>query len=230
MIKTKITAIINKTIKVILIIILSVIIALIAYFIENKEKNEQWNMPPLEPPFQSGIQATIYYYSHDVEKLSTKYNLPYSYLMALIMLETSGEYLPKSRFEKHVYHKLKSLRDGKLSKYEDITQQDIQNLDNKTLKELATSWGPFQIMGYKSIKMNIPVNELYGDKALEYGVQWINKEYGYLLRQGRFADAFHYHNTGHIIPKNGKKFTTDPYYVDKGLKLMKTFKQLAKEQ
>jgi len=37
------------------------------------------------------------------------------------------------------------------------------------------------------------------------------------LREDRYKDAFHMHNTGHLYPKSGKPRTHDPYYVAKGL-------------
>ena len=146
------------------------------------------------------------------------------------MLESSGKRNPHPRFEKWVYLKLKAVQQGRLSHYENITRQDLKGLTDKQLRDLAKSWGPFQIMGYKSLKMGISVYDLNNYHALENGIRWINNEYGNLLRQGRYADAFHYHNTGHVIPRNGKIHTTDPTYIEKGLKYMKIFDQLSSTQ
>ncbi len=218
----------RKLLKILARIIIAVLIGILGFFLEQVHRHSQWESPPLEPPSESGIQAAIHFYGDQVKELSQKYDLPYSYLMALIMLESSGRRNPKPRFEKGVYNKLKAVRDGRLSHYENITQQDLLGMGDRQLKDLARSWGPFQIMGYKSLKMDISVHDLHNYKALENGVRWINKEYGNLLRQGRYRDAFHYHNTGHVIPHDGKTYTTDPYYVEKGIKYMKIFEQLSK--
>ncbi len=218
----------KKIIKALILIIIASILGTGLFLLEQIHRHNQWERPPLEPPSESGIQAAIHFYGKDVEKLSQKYNLPYSYLMALIMLESSGRRNPHARFERNVYLKLKAVRDGRLSHYENITRKDLQGMSDHQLRDLAKSWGPFQIMGYKSLKMGITVQDLHNYKALENGIKWINQEYGDLLRQGRYKDAFHYHNTGHIIPPSGKNYTTDPYYVEKGIQYMKIFEQLSK--
>ena len=217
----------RKLFKTLAIIIIAGLLGVLGFILEQVHRHSQWESPPLEPPSESGIQAAIHFYGDQVKELSQKYDLPYSYLMALIMLESSGRRNPHPRFEKGVYQKLKAVRDGRLSHYEDITQQDLRGMSDRQLRDLARSWGPFQIMGYKSLKMGISVHDLHNYKALENGIRWINKEYGNLLRQGRYRDAFHYHNTGHVIPRSGKIYTTDPYYVEKGIKYMKIFEQLS---
>lgn len=173
-----------------------------------------------------GKQYTIINYKKDVDFYAKKYNLPASYLLALITLESSGKKKIKPRFEKHVYTQLKALRDGKIKRFEDLTAKDLKGLSNKDLKKLAKSYGPFQIMGYKTIKMNIKVEDLEGDSAIKYGVEWINKEYGDILRAGNFKDAFHMHNTGHAFPADGKSKTHNPRYVEQGLEYMRYFSQL----
>ncbi len=173
-----------------------------------------------------GTENAIENYKSDVDKYAKKYNLPPSYLMALIMLECSGRKNVKPRFEKHVYIKLQKLRNGEIKKFEDLVQTDVKNLSNSALKELSKSYGPFQIMGYKSIKMGIDVTDLKGRKSVAYGAKWINDEYGNYLRKKRYKDAFHLHNTGQTYPKNGKPRTHDPKYVENGLYYLKYFDDL----
>lgn len=175
---------------------------------------------------QTGTEAAIKNYKEDVDYYAAKYNLPSSYLMALIMLECSGKKNISPRYEKHVYTKLKKFRDHKITRFENLTYEEVENLSDKELKALAKSYGPFQIMGYKSIKLGINVEDLQGKNAIAIGVKWINNEYGDYLRDGRFQDAFHVHNTGKIYPQSGQSETYDPKYVDNGLYYIRYFSNL----
>lgn len=170
-----------------------------------------------------GTQAAIDNYQSEVKKYADYYKLPSSYLMALIMLECSGKKHIKPRFEKHVYIKLKKFRDGEIDKFEDLTQSELKEKSDGELKELAKSYGPFQIMGYKSIKLGCTIKDLYGRNAIEYGIKWIDNEYGNALREGRFLDAFHLHNTGRVFPQSGKSETYDPEYVNNGMYYIRYF-------
>ncbi len=151
--------------------------------------------------------------------------------MALIMLESSGVRNPKPRFERHVYRALKAVKEGRRKDFEGITQRELRWMSDRDLKKLATSYGPFQIMGYKIYHLGISDwNDLNNRNAIKYGIQWINQDYGWLLRQHRYKDAFHYHNTGQLFPKDGVPRTTTPNYVDRGLKYMQIFRALDQQQ
>lgn len=172
----------------------------------------------------TSLSADIYirtnkHYGNEVWQQALKFNLPPEYLKALIILECSGLKNVPSRFEKHVYKKLKRVQAGTLSNYENITRNDLKDAKDSAIKNLASSWGPFQIMGYKCIKLNTNVKSLRGNDAIYWGVKWINNEYGEYLRNNKFEEAFRIHNTG---SPNGK--THDPDYVKNGLKHLKNFK------
>ncbi len=220
----------HKYTKILAFIIIAAITGFLGFLLDQAGQAKQWVSPPMEPPAESGIKAALHFYGKDVKKLSQKYDLSYPYLMALIMVETSGKRNPRPRFEPHIYKKLKEVRDGKRDKFENITQKDLQGMSDHQLRQLAKSWGPFQIMGYKSLQLGISVKDLHNKNALENGIRWINQEYGDLIRQGRYRDAFHYHNTGHVLPRNGRSKTTDPYYIEKGMQYMKIFQELDKMQ
>lgn len=165
-------------------------------------------------------------YHDEIAELSKEYDVPYEYLMALLVLECSGEKPAGHRYEKHVFNQLKRVRDGKQSKFENIRQEHLKELDDEGLTNLATSWGPFQLMGYKVIPMGVNVHDIRSEEgAARYGVQWIKEEYGHFLKKKKWKDAFHYHNTGKRFPLSGKSKTHDPYYVSDGLKYMKYFSE-----
>lgn len=162
-------------------------------------------------------------YGKAIDSCAKIFNLNSRYIKSLTCLECSGRTDRPNRFEKHVYKRLKNVRDGKLADYEGVTQEMLHDASDEALKNLATSWGPFQIMGYKCLHLNINVADLRGNDAVYWGVKWINMEYGHLLKKGRYRDAFHYHNTGRVYPANGKPTTYDPNYVSNGLEYMKHF-------
>lgn len=122
-----------------------------------------------------------------------------------------------------MYQKLRQVRSGHRKAFEKITKADLHDATDDALKNLATSWGPFQVMGYKCIHMNISLGQLKGDKAVYYGMKWIDTNYGSYLRKGKYRDAFHIHNTGHPYPAVGPPKTYDPSYVNRGLRYMKQF-------
>lgn len=170
-----------------------------------------------------GLQAVEINYGKEIRKQSKRYNLDAGFLMALCMLECSGRKKVPSRFEPHVYKKLLHVKKTKGSNYEKVRHGQISMLSNAALRNLASSWGPFQLMGVRSINLNCSVAELRGKNAVEKAVQWIDLEYGSLIRSGRFKDAFHKHNTGRMYPKIGPPKTFNQKYVNLGLQFMNYF-------
>jgi len=164
-------------------------------------------------------------YGQTIEEMAEKFNIPAEYLKALAMIECSGRKDMPLRYEEHVYQKLKEVQSGKRKKYENLTARKLKSLDDAGLKNLATSWGPFQIMGYKCLQMGAQVHNLRGDEAVYWGAKWINDNYGDLLRKGDFKNAFHMHNTGRRFPVDGVSQTFDPAYVSKGLHYVNYFKK-----
>ncbi|MEZ4799370.1 MAG: hypothetical protein R2809_06270 [Flavobacteriales bacterium] len=183
------------------------------------------------PEGMSTIDWAELNYRDEMLELSTKYNLPYEYLMALCVLECSGDKPAGHRFEKHVKKKLEKLQSGKRDKFENIKANDIDGCNDECLENLSTSWGPFQLMGYKCIALGVNVADLRDEElAAEVGVRWIESEYGNYLSKKKYQDAFHIHNTGQRFPLNGVSKTHSPYYVSDGLRYMKIFKDREKKR
>ena len=71
--------------------------------------------------------------------------------------------------------------------------------------------------------LDIKIRDIRGDQAVYYGVKWIDLTYGETLREKKYKDAFHIHNTGSPFPSNGISKTHDPKYCNNGLKYMDWF-------
>jgi hypothetical protein len=115
------------------------------------------------------------------------------------------------------------LRSGNIENYGFMKQKDISDATDAALVNLASSWGPFQLMGYKCIQLGISLNEIRGENAVYWGIKWIDITYGNYLRNNDFENAFHIHNTGREYPLDGKATTSNPDYVRKGLKYINYF-------
>ncbi|MBM76488.1 MAG: hypothetical protein CMK59_13865 [Proteobacteria bacterium] len=163
-------------------------------------------------------------YGEQVWTVAEEKEIPYAYLMALIVLECSGELPCGNRTEPHVYDRLKKVQQGTKSSYQHVKKKHLKKLSDEGLKNLATSWGPFQLMGYQAIELNSTVSDIRSTElGVELGARWIKKNYGNDLKAGRFKDAFHKHNTGQPYPADGKPKTHDPEYVNRGLHYMEIF-------
>ena len=172
---------------------------------------------------RAGKAAAENYYSQEVQRAAEKYDLDYGYLMALLMLECSGKKPAGARFEPNVFRRLKQVRDGKRTNYENVTAAHLADASDDALRNLATSWGPFQLMGYKCILLDVNIRDIRGPNGVEHGADWINQTYGSAMRQGRFRDCFHMHNTGQPYPRTGLPRTHDPQYVPRGMSMMNQF-------
>lgn len=173
---------------------------------------------------KGGVDMVIKHYGTQIDSAANVFKIDPAFLKALCMLECSGRKVFDQRFEPHVFRKLKSVKFNMLDNYEHVTPNLLLDANDEALKNLASSWGPFQLMGYKCLLLDIKVRDIRGDDAVFYGVKWIDMTYGEYLREGKYKDAFHIHNTGMPYPANGKPKTYDPDYCDRGLKYMEVFK------
>lgn len=213
--------------------LVAVLILFVVLFIQRYEVAE-WvrNMTGFELPIDprpaglSDMQWCEKNYKDEVAELAKNYQVSYPYLMALIVLECGGDKPAGHRYEKHIFKKLERLKEGKIKKFENIAAEDLVPLDKEGLENLSTSWGPFQLMGYKAIPLGVSVADLRSEKtATEISVRWIKQEYGHFIAKKKWKDAFHYHNTGQRFPLSGRSKTHNPYYVSDGIKYMKYFAQ-----
>jgi len=194
--------------------------ATFVYIYKHQKKTYRNAIEAVNP---GGKEAVILHYGDSINKAAITFNLSAPYLKALCMLECSGRKIVPPRFEAHVYKKLKQVKEGKLSQYEHVTPAMLYDATDDALKNLASSWGPFQLMGYKCLLLNIKIADIRGEHAIYWGAKWINETYGNKIRQGKYKDAFHLHNTGKPYPKMGKPRTYHPDYVPNGLAFMEYY-------
>ena len=177
---------------------------------------------PIGQSLLDGRFFTSRNYSNDICQLSKEYDIPANYLLALITQECSGQRPCPSRYEDHVFKRLQKVRDGSKKQMDrNVTHESIADANDEALRNLATSWGPFQLMGYQSIGLQTTVSQIRGDDSLRYGIAWIKEDYGHLLRQNRYKDAFHWHNAGRTYPNDGQ--TDSAHYVANALEYMSYF-------
>ena len=172
---------------------------------------------------QNIVDRTYANYHEQLAPLARKHSLPENYLLALIALESSGRKIIPHRFESHVHEKLKLVKNGKKSNLEKVQTSDLKNVSNETMKQLASSLVPFQILWYKSYEIGVSLEELKNKRTIDLSLKWIDLNYGKYLREGRFQDAFHYHNTGRKLPRMGPPKTYNKEYIPKGMRYMDEF-------
>lgn len=170
-----------------------------------------------------GPEALIENYGSEIDKYAKKFQLNSSFLKALCMLECSGRKPAKSRFETQVYRKLNWVKKGLVENFEHVKEKHLRDADESALINLATSWGPFQLMGYKCILLDIKIKDIRGEEGVYWAIKWINETYGTYIKKKKYKDAFHIHNTGRPIGKNGSIITYDPNYIANGMKWIDYF-------
>ncbi len=129
-----------------------------------------------------------------------------------------------------MFERLKGARDGKYNSFGSLKHDKLKNLSDGAVKNLATSWGPFQLMGYQAFELGVYVNDIRGHEAVKHGIKWCNNRYGRYLKKEKYPDCFHIHNTGQPHPKHGKPFTYDPDYIKKGMKYIQYFDYKLKDK
>ena len=182
--------------------------------------SDSLNITPWE---KSKLDRTIRNYRDRIELECDNDELSTSYFLALATLESSGKKYPKKRFEKKVYNHLKGVRDNKYKSFGSIKRKKLRGLSDGAIKNLATSWGPFQLMGYQTFELGVYVSDIRGKESVKHGIKWCYERYGKYLEKEDYRDCFHIHNTGKPFPKRGKPFTYDPDYIKKGRKYMAYF-------
>lgn len=128
-----------------------------------------------------------------------------------------------TRFEPGVFHHLQLVRDGLAKSWSHITTADLAGSTDDALRNLATSYGLTQIMGWHMI------HDLAGtiadlrdpEKHLHYAVELLNLTAGRYLRAKDFESVLRIWNSG---TPTGR--TYDPDYVHNALAVKAEYSKL----
>lgn len=131
--------------------------------------------------------------------------VPVSFLAGLISRENAMLDYDATRFEPHVFRRLKDVRDGKRKLYNGISRDDIADATDDALRALSHSYGLTQIMGWSMVKMlDGTIADLRDpDKHLTYAVKRLEIVAGAYLKRKEWEKVLRIWNTG--IP-NGKTY------------------------
>ena len=159
------------------------------------------------------LMLQLYHSMHDdITRAASGTDITPSYLAAIISLESAPPGNRNSRrFEPAVYERIKQLRDQGRP-YGNFKQSVLKKLNNRELKELSTSYGLTQIMGYHCLELGCSVQDLKGDYHLVWAVSWMQKHYQSKARNRDWAACFRIHNTGRATGTPSRRD-----YVSKGL-------------
>lgn len=153
-------------------------------------------------------------------------------LAGLISVENARLDPEASRFEKHVFTKLKRLRNPLVfwrREWNGITQQDLRGASDEALINLATSFSFTQIMGWWSIPLTrilerpVTVGMIRNQhQHLELAVRLLEHTGRRYLRVHNYGAVLRIWNTG---KPDGR--THDPRYVANALAVMNEYRRLA---
>ena len=156
----------------------------------------------------------------EIQKAVAGTDVSPAYLAALITLESSPPGNRNSiRFEKHVYKRLLELKHDNRA-YGGLSRTAVSAYSDQTLKQLATSYGLIQIMGYHCLKLGCRVEELKGDYQLQWAAAYMQFHYGTRAKQKAWEECFRIHNTGRPDGRTGRRD-----YVERGLTRMRYYEE-----
>jgi hypothetical protein len=142
-----------------------------------------------------------------------------AYLAALISLESSPPGNKRSeRFEPVVYERLTELK--VLGRpFGGIPREFVLHKSDKALRELSTSYGLTQIMGFHCRELGCSIQDLRSEYHLQWAVAYMQSNYGRQAKKQDWQACFRIHNTGHPQGTTSRKD-----YVERGLIRMKYYK------
>lgn len=182
-------------------------------------------------PYERKIKLLRERFGSRIAEATAKTYVPARLVAALIALECGFDSKRgvfnegAGRFESHVYARLLSLRDtgqyingrGRTrTSYEKVTQADLAGATAEAVRNLATSWGPGQIMGYNVLHWDCTIADLRDPaQSIRWVVRKLLEDAGSAIRRKEFDDVLRIWNTG---SPDGQ--THDPDYVAHGKRYM----------
>lgn len=114
-----------------------------------------------------------------------------------------------TRFEPHVFAKLKQVRDGGLTQYNKIRRAQLKDATDDALQALSKSYGLTQVMGWWSLHLDCAVADLRDpEKHLDYAVKLMLLNSNGDFERQEYVGEYKQWNSG---SETGK--THDPDYV-----------------
>lgn len=165
------------------------------------------------------VMLHIYLTMHgEIDSAVRDTEIPPSYLAALISLESHPPGNRDSRrFEPKVFQRLLELKnEGK--PFARIARKQVQGLGEAELRELATSYGLTQVMGYHCLDLGCSIRDLAGSYHLLWSVAYIRRHYLNQVIRKEWSACFRIHNTG-----RAEGVTSRDDYAEKGLLRMKYY-------
>ncbi len=151
-------------------------------------------------------------YHKEIERATFGTAISPAYMAAIISLESWPPGNPDSRrFEPEIYERLLQARQG-VRPYGRMGPSLLRRYDDAGLKQLATSFGLTQIMGYHCLDLGCDVKDLHSEHHLQWAVAWMHRRYEAYARRGDWEACFRIHNTGR---PNGR--TTRLDYAQRGV-------------
>lgn len=167
------------------------------------------------------IMFHIYHRLHsEIETAVDGTEIPASFLAALISLESHPPGNRNSRrFEPKVYQRLLEMKNHGRS-FSRLPVEKIRVLSDAELRELATSYGLTQIMGYHCLDLGCSIEDLAGEYHLLWSVAYMRRHYLPQIVKKDWEACFRIHNTGR---PEGTTHRSD--YAERGLVRMRYYEE-----
>lgn len=175
---------------------------------------------------EDALMLHLYHRLHtDIDRAAKGTDFSPEYMAALISIESSPPGNPYSeRFEPAVYQHLLKLKHDAVP-WGGVSRTKLRKYSDEELKQLATSYGLVQIMGYHCLAMGCTVDELRGDYQLQWAAVYMQAHYAKPARKSDWSTCFRIHNTGR---PDGRPHRSD--YVERGLIRMQYYREWIKKQ
>ena len=130
------------------------------------------------------------------------------------------------RFEPNIFKRIKAVAEGEPAEYAGVTQTDLAGTDASYWRDLSSSWGPTQIMGYHAVRLNESLWNLRQPSTHYPIAAKIMAEFTdrfNLDPTKQFEEMFRVWNVG--VPHGRETF--DPNYISNGIMRMQIWQALS---
>lgn len=132
----------------------------------------------------------------EIQRATLGTDISPSYLAAIVSLESHPPGNRDSeRFEPYVYERLVSLKEEGRP-FGKIKREAIVFLSDKELRQLATSYGLTQVMGFHCLELGCSIQDLRGPYHLQWAVGYMIRHYPIPAKKRNWEACFRIHNTG----------------------------------